>query len=106
MVKFASGINLSRMAGDGVYQQAMVEFCQWLTEKGWDHFYQRFHLATTLSGAYLNKLHNGELWYMIREFSDAPADYWSSSRGVSVLHGAFKFWNKHIRANPIAQKVQ
>jgi hypothetical protein len=60
MASFASAIKLTRMASDPVYFQAIVEFCEWLTEKGWDHFYKRLHLATTLSGAYLNKLHNGK----------------------------------------------
>jgi hypothetical protein len=106
MVQFASAINLTRMASDPVYRQAIVEFCEWLTEKGWDHFRKRFYLATTLSGAYLDKLHNGWEWHMGKEFKNAPPDYWVTPRGVSVLHKAFKFWNKHIRGNPIAQRVQ
>jgi hypothetical protein len=42
---------------------------------------------------------------MHEEFRKAPSDYWVTPTGVSVLHKAFKLWNKHIRGNPVAHRV-
>jgi hypothetical protein len=90
------------VASDPVYCQATVEFCEWLTES-FDHFHKRFRLATT---PYLNKLHNGEKWYNTMSGVPPLRLLWVTPTGVSLLHRAFKLWNKHIRGNPVAPRAQ